>query len=205
MSDLRSPFQPRARIFSGRHVHQLRFGPRTYLCLWCSPLVAHALAFGQDRNLGSPPLLTLRAHPDISFTRALDLPGSDLRSREPLGHSRESDRSSSKLVTQEYEGLRTPPPIYAAFRIGSSTGGSHRTRTLSRCRRMTRVTANKASDWQRGQRTAESPIASQSLQRWAFARLTKLDWCMTVHLARRASIRRRPCQKNPRLGQPGYS
>jgi len=89
MSDLRSPFQPRARIFSGRHVHQLRFGSRTYLCLWCSPLVAHSLAFGQDRNLGSPPLLTLRTHPDIPCTRALDLPRSDVRSRDQLGRSRQ--------------------------------------------------------------------------------------------------------------------
>src|SRR5215469_17457441 len=75
---------------------------------------------------------------------------------------------------------------------------------LSRCRWITRVSANKASDWQRGQRTAESPIASQSLQRWAFARLTKLDWRMTVHLACRLSSRAASLQKNPRLGLPGY-
>jgi hypothetical protein len=53
----------------------------------------------------------------------------------------------------------------AAFHAGSSISGLHTRRMLSWFRAITRVTANKASDWQRGQRIAESPIASQSLQR----------------------------------------
>jgi hypothetical protein len=53
---------------------------------------------------------------------------------------------------------------YAALKTVSSSG-SQMSRMLSRCRGITRLMAIKASDPQRGQRFAESPMASQSLQR----------------------------------------